>query len=595
MSFALPTGLTRGLSLGLIWALTACGGGGSSAPPAPPPTYTVGGTVSGLVSPFTLALSNNATDTLAVNANGSFVFSQRLAAGAAYAVSIATSPPGHTCTVSSASGSMGTSAVDQVRVRCEVSSDFGEVSGAVADALALYTFTDAVSDPTGAPVLRAVKAMDVDGDGRAELILVMSKGWGNAFELRSARSRVTVLKLDTQYRFTDITASVMSATNSAAGYAMAARVLDFNGDGKPDLLVALSQDDGRLSGNGSLNGAAQAVWLSGAGGKYRWESYGDAAAWTTVNTGRDTAGRWFAMGGGSFTLPNDTFVVAGGLITRSSALAPNVNAPAFEFLAPSPTSASDTLITVPTAQLMGLEAYVRHGAGTGSAAWSVASTLSPLFPKVGSVQVNDASGALATAEVLQSPRGYILGQGSGVAIRRSCQWRPDPSSAPIALFSVPHWRLSSFTPGQTVSMGDLTPGALWVAATVTSGVLTRAALTVRDEEVEGVQVHEVECRDVNADGYDDVIVYPLRSGTANAAPIVYLNTRDGGLWRSTFSQVLPMQPDQSVPAQTSLAADFDGDGIMDVVILPATAPATRTASAFQGTVKLFKGMRLLTR
>ena len=88
MRFELPAGLRFALMVGLAWVLTACGGGGSSAPPAPPTTYTVGGTVSGLVRPFTLALSNNATDALAVNANGSFVFSQRLAAGAAGRASV---------------------------------------------------------------------------------------------------------------------------------------------------------------------------------------------------------------------------------------------------------------------------------------------------------------------------------------------------------------------------------------------------------------------------------------------------------------------------------------------------------------------------
>ena len=425
--------------------------------------------------------------------------------------------------------------------------------------------------------------------------MVMSKGWGNAFESRSARSRVTVLKLDSQYRFSDITPSVMSGANSLAGYAMAARVVDFNADGRPDLLVALSQEDGRFSGNGSLTGAPQALWLSAGDGKYRWETYGDAAAWATVNTGRESSGRWFAMGGGSFTLPNDTFVFSGGLITRNSSLAPNVNATAFEFLAPTTTGTSDALITVPTAQLMGLEAYVRTGTGSGSAAWSVAGTLSPLFPKAGSVQVSTASGALATADVLQSPRGYILGQGSGVAIRHSCQIRSQPSSAPLALFAVPHWRLANFTAGQTVSMNDLTVGTLWVAATTTSGALTRVDLTVRDEEVDGVQVGEVECRDINADGYDDMVVYPLRQGTMNAAPVIYLNARDGTFFKSTFSQAIPMRPDRSVPAQTSVVADFDGDGVVDVVILPATPPTDRSASAFQGTMKLFKGMRVLTR
>ena len=55
-------------------------------------TYSVGGTVSGLSG--TVVLQNNAGDDLSVAASGPFVFGTLLATGAAYNVTVKTSPAG---------------------------------------------------------------------------------------------------------------------------------------------------------------------------------------------------------------------------------------------------------------------------------------------------------------------------------------------------------------------------------------------------------------------------------------------------------------------------------------------------------------------
>ena len=69
-------------------------------------SYTIGGgTVSGLSG--TVVLQDNGGDDLSVSANGSFTFATALAAGAAYAVTVKTSPSGQSCTVSGGSGTVG--------------------------------------------------------------------------------------------------------------------------------------------------------------------------------------------------------------------------------------------------------------------------------------------------------------------------------------------------------------------------------------------------------------------------------------------------------------------------------------------------------
>ncbi len=102
-------------------------------------TYTVGGTVSGLVGTG-LKLQNNGGDTLPVTANGTFTFATPLDSGSAYAVSVMTQPSGPTqnCVVASGSGTANAN-ITTVSVTCTTVSYSigGTVSGLVGTGLKL--------------------------------------------------------------------------------------------------------------------------------------------------------------------------------------------------------------------------------------------------------------------------------------------------------------------------------------------------------------------------------------------------------------------------------------------------------------------------
>ena len=83
---------------------------------AAPTTYSVGGTVSGLSG--TVVLQDNGGNDLSVSASGPFTFSTGLAAGAAYNVTVKTSPSGQTCSVANGSGTIGSANVTNVAVTC---------------------------------------------------------------------------------------------------------------------------------------------------------------------------------------------------------------------------------------------------------------------------------------------------------------------------------------------------------------------------------------------------------------------------------------------------------------------------------------------
>jgi len=83
---------------------------------APLPTHTLGGSVTGLTS--TGLVLRNGGESLPVAANGAFTFTQTVADGGSYDVTVATQPSGQRCTVANASGSNVSASVNNVQVAC---------------------------------------------------------------------------------------------------------------------------------------------------------------------------------------------------------------------------------------------------------------------------------------------------------------------------------------------------------------------------------------------------------------------------------------------------------------------------------------------
>ena len=102
-----------------LWEYQGWGSSGPPPPPTPPTTYTIGGTVSGLVGTG-LVLQDDNTDNLAASGNGSFTFHTAITVGSAYSVSVLTQPsaPAQYCVVTNGSGIVS-AAVSNVTIACE--------------------------------------------------------------------------------------------------------------------------------------------------------------------------------------------------------------------------------------------------------------------------------------------------------------------------------------------------------------------------------------------------------------------------------------------------------------------------------------------
>lgn len=126
------------LGLTLLLALAGCGGSGSEAPPEDPgsgsgdsggdgsgdgggeqATFSVGGSVSGLTGSG-LAISNNGTGELIIDADGSFAFDDELADGETYDVDVVAQPtaPDNVCTLENGSGTIAAADVTDIAILC---------------------------------------------------------------------------------------------------------------------------------------------------------------------------------------------------------------------------------------------------------------------------------------------------------------------------------------------------------------------------------------------------------------------------------------------------------------------------------------------
>ena len=106
--------------IGMSFIFCACPLGGLK-------NFSVGGTVSGLLSGNSIVLQNNGASNLTITGNGGYSFGT-MAANSAYAVTILTQPTSQTCTVSNGSGTMGTANVSNINIACTLPVG-GTVSG----------------------------------------------------------------------------------------------------------------------------------------------------------------------------------------------------------------------------------------------------------------------------------------------------------------------------------------------------------------------------------------------------------------------------------------------------------------------------------
>lgn len=111
--------------------------------------HYVGGTISGLHG--TVVLEDNGSDDYTASSDGTYRFGTQVAEGRPYQVAVTTQPACQLCSLSNASGTMGTADVTNVDVACRTpySTIGGTISGLSSDVLVLTNGTDSITASPG--------------------------------------------------------------------------------------------------------------------------------------------------------------------------------------------------------------------------------------------------------------------------------------------------------------------------------------------------------------------------------------------------------------------------------------------------------------
>ena len=97
-------------------------------------------------------------------------------------------------------------------------------------------------------------------------------------------------------------------------------------------------------------------------------------------------------------------------------------------------------------------------------------------------------------------------------------------------------------------------------------------LNITNEQILNTNANFIECKDVNGDGYHDLIVYPYNT---TGMPYVYINNKNYG-FNYLGQSVFPAIPENWGNTASSILHDFDKDGISDLVVFPANGVSGRT-------------------
>ena len=520
-------------------------------------TYTLSGNVAGLATGEQVTLLNNASDGTTVSANGNFSFSSPIAFNGSYSITVSTQPTGKICTISNGSSSAIYTNVTNIEVTClKTANDY------------FLKSTSFLKATYPSLLLRQINtaSIDINGDGKLDMVIHFMGGMPSTYSGNDPTPNAIRIYIQQQNgQLLDQTSDYLVGTDSLVGGSRKIKAMDINGDGKLDLLFAINHEDGRnLEG---LNANAQLASLVSVGNKYKVVYFGRQNFYHSVGAAVDSGGRVFALGEGFYGDGSDTFsttayyIDSSGSTRASNNALPKISSLSFEFFNPNGYNLPGKYI------IQGGFGYLsNNGAIEGyqisSGVWTALKPLQP-SPSVGNISLIDSGGKPAGSDVIYlSDDSYVV----NAAYTESCKARINPTGEIVTIFLFAGRKIENYKNGQSTARVDqLTDHFKLRAFTVFNGDVVEVPLNISGEVTGPGSSGFFDCLDANGDGYDDIVVY---SRSNKFMSIVYLNDKNGGFKYIGQDYWADFMPDLgNYPSAASVAADFNGDGIGDILVV----------------------------
>ena len=367
------------------------------------------------------------------------------------------------------------------------------------------------------------------------------------------------------------------------GGGMSMAVADFNNDGKPDIGVGVSREDGRAHTTNEAYNAPQAILLSQADGSYIVKSLPITAASGTAQAVANN------VGGYDFVYPVSPASPVAAYRWQNNSFNQITSYPrasvAMNFLPPTnPNSGSQELITNPNGS-NGPSALELISYANG--AWNSKSTYS--YPQ-------SMANAIGWKGIVE-PTTYASIGGVNMTyatFESSCALKLTPNDpthtrfARVVGFPTP----SNWDGVSTLDQRTVNNVSFLVPFSMKDGNLTPINSGIFDSPMVDQSFTNYSCVDINDDGYSDVVIYIQGStmSKTTGTPIFYLNNKNGKLIKTTIDNIpTPPQGEKGWVDSSSVYEDINGDGINDLIYfttLTPSNPLNYSLQIFYGTKKI---------
>ena len=563
-----------GLLTLIIPLLISCGGGGGGSAreiPAVTPSFNVSAAagVNGSISPSMVSVVQGQTATFTVTPE------------TGYSV---LSVSGCNGTLSENTFTTGT-----ILAACSVTVQFGKYMSTVFKAVA-YEFpypSDTldnlcIENPTSVGAATSILlAVDLNLDTFNDLVVsyFCSPKISGQYLDTPTPDAIIAFKNNGDQTFSLANSEVFGSETIQLGGATRKGVLaDFNGDKYLDILYALNREDGRgqsCENCGASNEAPQKIILSNGDGTYAITELG-FSEWThAVDAVQMPSGKYDAVISGFRNNTVTGFRYIDGSMQEVSDYA-NPGGPVNRFGAstlrffPELTPAAGSMLAVSDSGDCGIQVNLSSFSKT-SGAWS--------FVDKTDFNCRTIPNAYEgyTNEVGDLPLITIDGQdytGGGFGNEESCTLELTPGDAPVAVVQFSAQPIAgNYVEGVVYKQADLPVQNRLNVFDVSNTALKLKTGVVVNEKIDALYRIDA-CRDINNDGYDDVVLLQNAGGggeatNTRAEPIIYLNDKDNHLVKLDLAGI-PLVDKSEDYLVHGFLADMNGDGIEDLVYFRAS-------------------------
>jgi len=563
-----------GLLTLIIPLLISCGGGGggsANAVPAVTPSFNVSAAagVNGSISPSMVSVVQGQTATFTVTPE------------TGYSV---LSVSGCNGTLSENTFTTGT-----ILAACSVTVQFGKYMSTVFETAA-YEFpypSDTldnlcIENPTSVGAATSILlAVDLNLDTFNDLVVsyFCSPKISGQYLDTPTPDAIIAFKNNGDQTFSLANSEVFGSETIQLGGATRKGVLaDFNGDKYLDILYALNREDGRgqsCENCGASNEAPQKIILSNGDGTYAITELG-FSEWThAVDAVQMPSGKYDAVISGFRNNTVTGFRYIDGSMQEVSDYA-NPGGPINRFGAstlrffPELTPAAGSMLAVSDSGDCGIQVNLSSFSKT-SGAWS--------FVDKTDFNCRTIPNAYEgyTNEVGDLPLITIDGQdytGGGFGNEESCTLELTPGDAPVAVVQFSAQPIAgNYVEGVVYKQADLPVQNRLNVFDVSNTALKLKTGVVVNEKIDALYRIDA-CRDINNDGYDDVVLLQNAGGggeatNTRAEPIIYLNDKDNHLVKLDLAGI-PLVDKSEDYLVHGFLADMNGDDIEDLVYFRAS-------------------------